>query len=433
MLYWLLAIPVLALLILTHELGHFFAARWMKVRVEEFGLGFPPRALTLGVRNGVTYSLNWLPVGGFVRLAGETDSEVEGGLAQKKPGPRAVVLAAGALMNLLLAFLLFTVQALVPHDVVVLSRVGVLFIAPGSPAAVAGLQDKDIVLTINGKPVNNQEVLLELKMNAGRGTVLEVDRAGQFLTLVVTPTVGTEYGEDHIGVGLYLHEGAATLDVLPDKPAYLAGIRSGDLVVELNGQPIRNNLDFWSLQDRLRRARETLIVTVKRNGQVQPPIFIPPLPVDATDQAIGISYGTPTERVHLSLWESIRQGGSNTVDAVLLVPRILSAIGRGSISVTELAGPVGIVDAVGQVAKSQGLSGVLNLTGMLSANLFVVNLLPLPALDGGRLVFVLLEWLRGGRKLPRRWEGWVHAVGMALLLGLLALVSIFDLLRVARP
>ncbi len=433
MLYWFLAVPVLALLILTHEIGHFFAARWMKVRVEEFGFGLPPRALTLTVRKGIIYSLNWLPVGGFVRLAGETDSEVEGGLAQKKPGPRAIVLGAGALMNLLLAFLLFTTQALIPHDVVVLNRVGVLFIAPGSPAALGGLQDKDILLTINGKPVNNEEVLLEFKMNAGRETILTVDRGGQTLTLMVTPTVGTEYGQDQIGVGLYLHEGAATLDVIPDKPAYLAGLRSGDLIVELNGETIHNNLDFWALQDRLRKERETLVFTVQRNGRVQPPIVIPPLPVDAADQTIGISYGTPRERVRLSLWESAQQGARTTVDAVLLVPRILSAIFRGSIPVTELSGPVGIVDAVQQVAKSEGLSGLLNLTGMLSANLFVVNLLPLPALDGGRLAFVLLECLRGGRKIPRRWEGWVHAIGMALLLGLLALVSIFDVLRFVHP
>jgi regulator of sigma E protease len=99
-LYWLLVIPVLAVLILVHEVGHFLAALWMRVRVLEFGIGFPPRMVTLAERNGIRYSLNWIPIGGFVQMAGEEDATVSGGLAQKPPWRRALVLSAGSLMNL---------------------------------------------------------------------------------------------------------------------------------------------------------------------------------------------------------------------------------------------------------------------------------------------------------------------------------------------
>jgi regulator of sigma E protease len=116
----------------------------------------------------------------------------------------------------------------------------------------------------------------------------------------------------------------------------------------------------------------------------------------------------------------------------MLVPRTLSTIVHSPARVQEMAGPVGIAQVTGQVARSNQLEGIVYLVAMLSANLFAVNLLPMPALDGGRIAFVLLEWLRGGRRIPHRWETLIHLVGMVLALGLLAAVTVFDVLRLAN-
>lgn len=434
-LYALLAILVLGLLILVHEWGHFIAARWIGVPVLEFGIGFPPRALTLGMRRGTRFTLNWIPVGGFVLLAGEEDAAVAGGLAQQKRWKRALVLAAGSLMNLLLAFFLFSGLALVPHQVS-RGRIGLVGIIPGTPAAQAGLRGRDILLEVNGRPVRDEHVLLELALNAGRPTVLTIERAGLSFTCTVTPTMEPiHHGIDRLGVERYLYEQpAVTLTrVFPDRPAYRAGLRNGDVVVALNGHVVADKLDFWETLTQEGKKGGPLHFVVRREGQVLPTITVYPPPPDAEDPSLGFGQDPPTEWVALRLDEALRQGVSDTAEAIWLVPRILVALARGAVPITDLAGPLGIVQATAEVASYRQAVGLVRLTGMLSANLFVVNLLPLPALDGGRLALLLLEWLRGGRRLPRRVEGWINRAGMALLLAFLALVTVFDLFRLLGP
>lgn len=430
MFYWLLAIPILALLILAHEWGHFVSALWMRVRVLQFGLGLGPRALKLGERNGVLYTLHWLPIGGFVLPAGENDEHVPDGLAAKRPWQRAIVLAAGALMNLFLAFLLFTGLALVPHDVPLRGQVGVVGIMPDTPAERAGLRGRDILLEVNGRPVVDQQVLLELALNGGQEVELVVLRGSQVLTLTVVPSVEPIHEVDHLGVSRYLMQDpvAALSQVLPDKPAYNAGLRSGDVVVALNGHAVQDKLDFWEALVVAREAGGPLVFVVQREGQVLPPMTVYPPPPDAEDQAIGIGSLPPTTRATLPLPAAFLQGARDTVDAVLLVPRVLAAIGRGSIPFRDLAGPIGIVQATQQVGEGSSLPGIVRFAGMLSANLFVVNLLPLPALDGGRLAFVLLEMVRR-KRIPSRVELRIHRWGMYLLLAFLALVTVFDVVR----
>jgi regulator of sigma E protease len=430
MCYWLLAIPILALLILAHEWGHFISACWMQVRVLQFGVGLGPRALKLGERNGVLYTLHWLPIGGFVLPAGENDETVPDGLAAKRPWRRAIVLAAGAVMNLFLAFLIFTALALVPHDVPLTGQVGVVGIMPDTPAERAGLRGRDILLRVNGRPVVDQQVLLELTLNGGREVELVVLRNDHVLTLTVIPTIEPIHEVDHLGVSRYLmQDPVATLSqVLPDRPAYAAGLRSGDVIVSLNGHVVQDKLDFWETLIVERDAGGPLVFVVQREGQVLPPITVIPPPPDAEDQTIGIGSLPAATRERLSVPAALLQGARDTIDAVLLVPRVLAAVARGSIPVQDLAGPVGIVQATQQVGEGSSLAGIARFAGMLSANLFVVNLLPLPALDGGRLAFVLLEMIRR-RRIPSHVELRIHKWGMYGLLAFLALVTVFDLVR----
>lgn len=431
MLYWLLAIPLVGIMVLVHEIGHFLVARRMGVRIVEFGLGLPPRLLTLGVWKGVRYTLNLLPLGGFVRLAGEDDPAVQDGLAGKRPGQRAMVLLAGAAMNLVLAFFLFFTAALLPYEEVVFRRVGVLGIIPGGPAEQAGLRSGDAILAVGGRPVQDEGLLLELLLNGGQPTPLLVQRGSTLLTLTVVPSVEPLHHDDRLGILRYTYDypEAVLTEVLAGRPAYQAGLRSGDVVVGLDGETITTTLDFWSTLERRRREGGPLVFTVRRAGQLLEPITVYPPSPEEKDQSLGLCWNPPKEERRRSFPEALAQGIRETWEAILLVPRVLAAMVRGSVPLQEISGPLGMTQAAAEVVRTGQADRMLRLVGILSANLFVVNLLPLPALDGGRLAFVLVEWLRGGRRVPPRREALVHLIGMLLLLGLVLLVSYFDLLR----
>ena len=424
-LFWLIAIPVLGILILLHEIGHFYAARWMKVRIEEFGIGFPPRMLTLGTRNGVRYTLNWLPLGGFVRLAGEEDPTVEGSLAGKKPWQRVVVLSAGALMNLLVAFLLFTGLAIYGREEVVTQQVGIYRVEPGTPAEQAGLLPGDIISEINGKRVTSYEVIqLEIVLNRGYTVTLGLDRDGQHVGAEVVPR--KEHPEDQgpVGIRMAYYESPVTVQqVVDESPAAWAGLRPGDTVLAIDGQPVHNSLDYLAYLDDHLDQQVTL--SVQRKGQLLAPVTL-----DNDSQyaglPLGVSYLHLVRRHH-----GPAEGWRQTVAAALLVPRVLAGIFRGSVPVSDLSGPVGIVYAAGQATQQAGLYGLVNLAAVISINLGLINLFPLPAMDGGRLVFVFLEWLRRGKRLSPEKEGLVHLIGFFLLLGLVGVLTYYDIVRIA--
>jgi len=427
---WLAAIPVLFLTILLHEVGHFVAARLMKVRVEEFGFGFPPRMLVLGERNGTKYTLNWLPIGGFVKMAGEEDPNVEGSLASKKPWQRVVVLSAGALMNLLLAFVLFTGLAMYGHTEIVSTRVGTYYVEPGSPGQAAGILPGDILTAINGKPITAYEDLqVETVLNRGVTVTLVLDRQGELLTTQVQPR--KEYDtatQGPIGIRVDYYESPVTVQwVLSGSPAEAAGLREGDVIVALDGQEVPNNLAYLIYADS--RLGQELTVTIRRGGQDIT------LQVPNPAEYAGLPMGAVYHRlvyVTYPLGRAVSEGWQETVSAAVLVPRTLASLVRGSTPLSDMSGVVGISYAAAEVVKSAGFYGLLRLMAIISVNLFLVNLFPIPALDGGRLVFVLLEWIRGGRRISAETEGLIHMVGFFLLLALIAVITYFDIARVIR-
>lgn len=335
---------ILTPIIFIHELGHFVVARLFNIRVEEFGLGFPPRAVTLFERNGTIYSLNWIPLGGFVRPAGEDDPSVPGGLAAASKTARFFTLAAGAIFNFVLAFLIFWLAFMIGP-----SAVAVESVVPGSPAATAGLEGGDVIVAVNDLPVENSGILVEaVTANAGEEIELVVERGGDPLSLTLVPREAGEYDpteEGPIGIGL----------------TYESSRR-------------------WALA-----------------------------PLEAA--------GTSLE----SIWQII--------DLTVRAPVMLL---QGEISAAEArpVGPVGISQIAGQTAQYTATTGdwfqLLRITAFISVALGFTNLLPIPALDGGRILFVLLEAVRGRRIEPER-EGMVHLVGMLFLLGLMFLLIIQDI------
>jgi regulator of sigma E protease len=356
---------ILGSLVLVHELGHFITARLAGVRVLEFGIGFPPRAKVLRSRGETLYTLNWLPIGGFVKLEGEDgdDADDPRSFARAKLPTKLIILAAGVVMNLLAAFAIFTLIAWLatPYQ-------GVRFfdVQPGSPAAAAGLEPGDAILAVNGQKhefFSDGLVLADLRANVGKPVVLTVERAdGTVNTVNVTLRSQTEIDTS-------------------DKDA--------------NGNPTKGPLGISG--DRI-PFQARFYGTYSRD-----------LP---SAIAVGANQTTHWFGVILSgLGDLVRQVASNPT------------------APPPVAGPVGIATQIGDVFFGAGPILTLYVAGILSANLALVNILPFPPLDGGRMLMIVLKTISGGR-ISLQAERLTYAVGLAFLFAFLIWVSGFDLVRI---
>ncbi|MGI6209260.1 MAG: M50 family metallopeptidase [Anaerolineae bacterium] len=350
---WLAVIPMLSLLVFGHELGHFVAALLMGVRVEEFGFGYPPRALVLFEHRGVKYTLNWLPFGGFVRMAGEEQGFNDpGSLAAKPPWKRFVVFAAGPTMNALLAVLLYIgiFSAGIPEasGPILIDQV-----APGSPAAEVGLQSGDILTRIGDTPVRSfADVQHATAAHIGEPVEVTVSRGEEEFTTTLVPRRPEETPPDQGAMGITI------------------SIEEVEEIVYRRVGPLQTiSLGF-------QRALSLVVAMVEGLTQLVLSVFTPSVPAP--------------------------EGG--------------------------VAGPVGIARLAGEVARG-GWLPFLDLTGFLSLNFALINFLPLPALDGGHIVFVILEWVRRGKRVPPEKEALVHLAGMVILIGLMLVISYLDVVR----
>jgi regulator of sigma E protease len=362
-LWFLTVIPALGFLVFVHELGHFLTALRMGIKVEEFGFGYPPRILTLFHWKGVPVTLNWLPLGGFVRMAGEEGNfDIEGSLAAAPPWKKIPVMAAGAFMNIIAAIAIFAIVGMVGQP----DEVGPLTIQKvdqGSPAAQAGLQPGDVILTINSKEIDSRRILQqELEPLLGKQVTLGIERQSpqngsepyqNLKNVVVTPRVRENLPPNQGPLGI-------TIEVPADK------------------------VEMVRYADRL-SPLAALLYGVQHTFS----IFFQML--FGLGTLIGSLFGLSNTEI---------QGG--------------------------LAGPVGIGRLTGEVARTQGLMKYLELTALISVNLALFNLLPIPALDGSRIVFALIEWVRRGKRVPPEKEAMVHAIGMIALLGLMLVVTFSD-------
>ncbi len=353
-------ILMLGVLVFVHELGHFVVARWMGIRVEEFGIGYPPRAITLLERNGVKYTLNWLPLGGFVRFGGEDNSLYgTGSLSAAPPWRKIPVMLAGPLMNFFLAVVIFvllfaTVGVPTPTGNQYISNV-----IEGTPAAAAGLQADDVLISLDGQSVYeegtleaNEPIRRIAKENQGEAIPAVVERDGEQIELMVTPGPWKTADGQEIASGLGIQYRPQLEDVTVNPP-------------------------------------EALVVGVTYTGDILGRML------HAFSTLIGGLFG---------LVDSPQAAGG-------------------------VAGPVGIARATGEVIDQGGLLAFWRWMALLSLTLFVMNLLPIPALDGSHIVFSLIEWVRGGKKIPPEKEALVHAIGFAGLMGLMLLVTVNDVIN----
>lgn len=514
----LLIIPMLAIIILAHEFGHFFAARSVGIKVDEFGIGIPPRARGWRWR-GVLWSLNWIPLGGFVRVKGEDGQDVEpGSMNTKGPIARAFFLVAGSGANFIAAIVLSIILVAsqgVPSDE---SHVYIHQVSPGSPAEAAGWRPGDVVAEADGAAIVDRDELSRV-LDSTTGTEIDivVRRGDELMLTTVVPRENPPKRQGATGITIdeaYLSSvKIGAIDA--GSPADDAGWQSGDEIVAIDGVPIESVAQVNALLGAADGGSVDL--TLHREGdRVQSQVAMPEAAIEVTDVAPDspasesllyagdeiVSIGTTDVVDSETLLAALEQAAGTdvsftvqregrSVEVMLPVPEIgpeenpLAAIGvnaqvapwtqllgvstkssrqfdavpagevipKGFDQFTFLltgtiggivdtftttpdsdnfAGPVGMGQLTSELITESALPvwfTVMNIVMVISVGLGLLNLLPLPALDGGRLVFVIVEILRGGKRIPPEKEGLVHLAGLALLLMLMFFVAFNDVSR----
>ena len=376
-------ILVLSLLVFVHEMGHFVTARRFGVKAEEFGFGFPPRAVgwyknragkwrTIFGNKSVesleneadenkrpapkatVYSLNWLLVGGFVKIKGQDGEEKESGdsFAGQKIWRRVVILAAGVFMNIVLAWVLFSIGYMIglPQSTDTVSRyarvstpeVVIADVMPNTPAAQAGLKVDDLVLKVDNISIGTEKALQDaIAADAGKTATLLIKRSTQEMTITVTPTAPTG-------------------------------------------------------------GRATIGVAIFSAGLVSYPFFV-------------------------AIWEGLRTSILLLIQIVVAFAVLIRDLFMGHNVGSQFAGPVGIATITGQAARL-GFSYLLQFVALLSLNLAIVNILPFPALDGGRILFLGIEKIKG-KPVKREVENIIHNIGFFLLIALVIFITYRDIVK----
>ena len=353
-------ILVLSILVLIHEFGHFITAKKLGIKVEEFGFGFPPRVFFKKIGETI-YSINLLPIGGFVKLYGEDaagggsvnhkssiinhQSDLKRAFFARPIWQRFLIVFAGVLMNFLLAVAI--ISYLFSGTGVPLPRehIGIIEISPLSPAESVGLREGDEVLLINNKKISDTSAFIEeTRANSGKAINLKIKRGPEEFEITVTPRKTFPEGQGPLGVAISDRE-------------------------------------------------------IKKYPWYQAPFY-------GTIEAFKFS------------WEILSGLGQ----------MVYNGIAKGE-KPAGVAGPIGVAELTGE-AISYGLNSTLWFVALLSLNLAVVNILPIPALDGGRLFFIAIEFVTR-RKVSSKYEAMAHAVGLVFLLGLILVITLFDLIRVA--
>lgn len=423
------AIIILSVVILFHELGHFLLARANHIVVTEFSLGFGPRILSL--RRGETrYSWKLIPFGGSCAMLGEDEAEEDapGTFNGASVFGRIAVVAAGPVFNFLLAFLMGMILIGVSGTRPAL----VSTVQENSPAEEAGLQRGDRIVRYEGNGIANvNELSFDLSIDGvPRDTVrLTYERDGKKHSVSYHPELetyyrmGYTYGEGDAGK-------AQITQVEKGMPARQAGLISGDVITAVNGKAVESMEDLRTYMEEHPLDGSEVTLTIERGRDT---FDVTITPVEASVAQLG--FDLATKRVATSFPRIIADGIAETGYWIHITWKSLVSLVTGVFSVREMSGPVGIVSAVGSVYQSASRYGALEVflellqfTILISANLGMMNLLPLPALDGGRLVFLILEAIRR-KPLNRKVEGIVHFVGFAALMALMVFVCWNDLAK----
>jgi regulator of sigma E protease len=437
---------VIGILILVHELGHFFVARWTGVGVERFSIGFGPVLLRWRGKE-TEYVLSAIPMGGYVKMVGE-ENPLEGGggpvtdsgkaFALKPLWARFLIVFAGPAMNLVLAAVIFAVVLGTLGRAVWPATVGK--VADGSPAATAGLRTGDTIVALDGRPVAYWEDLdRALAGSAGRPLELRVRQDGADRTITVTPRLRSvpdpvfrEPRESwDIGAGPQLLP--MITSVGPRSPAERAGLKPGDVVRSVAGQPLYTHEDL--LEAIRTRPGQSFTLTIERDGQPLT-VTVTPEPVKerlptGEEATVGkIQAGLAPKAVRFEPYGPLTaawQGTVKTWEMTVLTAKGLWKLVSRQIDLSNIGGPIQIATETTRQAND-GLVSVAVFVALISVNLGVLNLLPIPMLDGGHLLFFVIEAVLG-RPLSLRKREVAQQVGFVLLMVIMFFALYNDLTR----
>jgi regulator of sigma E protease len=443
-------IVVLGVLIFVHEAGHFIAAKWAGIYVHRFSLGLGSPIPWLTFRRGETeYSISWLPLGGYVKMASREEdigsSALEGG-APPQPVPpdrvfeakpiwkRMVVILAGVTMNALFAWAVFSFLAYKNgrqiDPVTTVGRV-VEELVPPEAAALKQIRPGTRIIRVNGDSAKSwDQVVSAIANTPDREVRIELDD-GSVLVLPIHP----DALEERLKAAQALEPFRAPVvgKVLPDKPAARAGIQEGDTIVAVNGRRVEQWYDLLELLQS--SAGRDLTIDVARGAQrlsfkLQPYVDTIPGPDGKPRPVgrIGVGVGTGTTSEKLTLGQAIAEGGTATLKASTQIVRTVRGLFSGRISGRNVGGPILIGQLAGQSARL-GLDTFLGFMALISINLAILNLLPVPVLDGGQFLFLLAEAIIR-RPLPVKLRDRLTTVGLVLIVLLMGLAFSNDLRRI---
>jgi len=444
---------MIGIMIMIHEFGHFWAARFFDVKVETFSFGFGPRLF--GFRRGETdYRFSLILFGGYVKMAGEllpetagkqrdasalltgpqesvTDADDPRALPNKPRWQRLIISFAGPFMNIVLAVGVLTGLYMVKYQKVSEADLQAVIghVVPGSPAAKAGIQDGDKIVKFEGKSKPTwEDIVLKEFTSAGRLLHVTIDRNGSQFDTTVTPILSEKLGVGYAG---WDERGEIELaSVEPGYPAEKAGLKKGDLILAVNGQPLHSPTRFSEITRT--SGGKPIEIQYQRNGQVYTVTVQPVLSKldGAAHYMIGVQQ---TQKLHftttrLSFPAAFREAVSQNARESLLMVDVIKGMVERRLSPKSLSGPIGIAQMAGEAAK-EGAADYLWLMSTISLQLAIINLLPIPILDGGAILMLLIEMVMQ-RDMSLNVKEAVFKVGFVFIMMLVAFAIYNDISKI---
>ena len=404
-------IILLGFLILIHEAGHFTVAKLCKVKVNEFAIGFGP-AIWKKQGKETKYALRLIPLGGFVSMEGEDErSEDDRSFSKASIPKRMLIVVAGATVNIVFAVIVYF--ALISSSGTYVSNV-VDETINGYAAGQIGLQNGDEIIEIDGEKVRSQKDINEVISNSnGEEVNIKIDRNGEILEYNVKPTevpVKT--------TGIYLDDEAKIIAVEKGSSSEKAGIQANDKLIKVNSVDINGDPNK-AVEAINEKGLNTMLLTVERGGQQ--------IQIELTPDYISTYYlGVNLRLAPDTFWNRCINGGMQTADFLTSIVDNLKQLFTGQVGVDQMMGPVGISEVI---AKTDGVREFFQMMALISLSLGVTNLLPIPALDGGKLLILIIEAIRR-KPLKQETEINIQLLGFSILIALSLYVSYNDILRI---
>ncbi len=432
----LAGILMLGVLVFVHELGHFAIAKLCGVKVLKFSLGFGPKLISH--RRGETeYQVCIIPLGGYVQMlgegGGEHGEEVElsaeekaRSFAEQSVAKRLAIVSAGPVMNLMLPLLILPISFMVgvqmPTYLDQPACVG--YVVPGSDAAESGFNAGDCVISVNQCLVENwNDTNKGFVSQAGDALIFQIERDGEELQLIIPPENDSLQGMQVLG--LLPYQEARIGGLAPDMPAAKAGIVEGDLILAIADSPIASWYDLKGVIQTV--GSQSAPVQLERAGEQLVVELTPEQREEGGDYLLGIAPLYSSEKKSFGFAAAFREGASRTWELIELTVVFVQKLFTGSVSAKNIGGPITVVQIAGQAAQTD-LSAILSVLAFISIQLGILNLLPIPILDGGHILFYIIELIIR-RPVSIRAREMAQQVGMAMLLMLMVLAFYNDIVR----